>query len=300
MQVLRDRAYFVHGGVGIGSVGNNWPMTSTIAVSKLAKIEGGEVTRPLILSAAYDSYLDNGFLRPNKDSYLDEFRGLAGWAVRPWLDVGVWGAIAGQPKSLVLTGFGQPGILTTGFANRAAGYFACDIPRFRSFIINSAGWQEGSAQYFLESDLWVGITRGINFWGGVGYSGNNFVDGAVGLEVIPAGLFKKKVLAACDPCDPCCDPCANVCGDPCAPSYRGGWANGVYRGALRVQTPARAIRSDPPSVTGGPVAQSSGSASGTPPDTGACPCPPRVQGRPVRAGNLSRAIQNGQTFPGWP
>lgn len=73
-----------------------------------------------------------------------------------------------------------------------------------------------------------------------------------------------KVVDPCDPyADPCADPCANacdvVCCDPCETvccdaccdelcccctetRYRGGWAYGNYRGALRVILPSRMRR----------------------------------------------------------
>lgn len=299
---------FVQGGIGAQTAANFTPLFGTVGASKLAEIQGDQVVKPLILSMAYDSYYDNGFLIRGRDTYLDQVRGLVGWAVRPWIDLGVWGAVAGQEKTQTFASPNGTTVIRTGFADRAAGYVGVDIPWINGFSITSVGWQEGTADYFVESDLWVPVHNWFNFWGGVGYSGNGNVDGAVGIEVIPSRWVKShRAVAACDPCDPCCDPCAVACCDPCAdvcaPRYRGGWANGVYRGALRTVTPARAVRwmdrdveFIPPAPTPGPQTETPRNPPPPidPPPPGEEPCEeccePRIQGRPVRAGNLSRLL----------
>jgi hypothetical protein len=311
--------YFVQGGVAAQNLGGDWPVTGTIGASKLARIEGDEVVRPLVLSFAYDSYYDDGFLDKNDNQYLDQYRALLGWALSPRLDVGVWGAMSGgwRTDQTVEEVDGRiiRHVTKTGFADRAAGYASFNLPKSGASVITSVGWQE-YAGVFTEADAWLPINRWLSLWGGLGYSGNNAYDAAAGIEVIPAGWVAAKRYAVvtadcCDPCDPCCDPCAVCCSTACScgPRYRGGWSNGVYRGALRVMTPARAQRTidsvertyyGPLPQNVDPVQPQPGGGTNNPPPP-TCPdgnchgpddCQPRITGRPTRPGNLSQWMQD--------
>lgn len=297
-QPFQSHAWFLQGGVAGQGLAGSWPVSSMIGVSKLAVIEGGRVVKPLILSYGYDSYYDDEFRNLQDHAYLDQHRFLAGWAIHPMIDVGGWGAISGSKKTQIQNiGGNQLAFMQTSFADRAAGYVAVNVPKFNVFNITSAGWQDGGSNYFVESDTWIPLVRSINLWGGVGYSGNNLWDGAVGFEFVPSALGKRgRAMACCDPCDPCCDPC-------CVPTqYRGGWANGNgnYRGALRVLTPARARRSM--MTTADPILPQAAPLAGgqdNPPDDDGC-CKGRDEGRVINDGLLSKYLREQGHLPPLP
>jgi hypothetical protein len=246
---LFNSNFFWHGGVAGQSLQNDWPISGSAGVSRLAKIEGGRVVRPIILSAAYDGYFDNGFVGQGNegDGYLGQVRALAGWALRPWVDVGVWGSFSSSDIDKTLLATNDAGATVTVHqrtrrTDRVAGYAAVDVPKLGGTWITSMGFQQGDAKGFAESDLFIPVVNWLNFWGGAGYSTNGNVDCAVGLEFVPAGFAGRRhgVGGGGGKADGCSDACSSVCeGDV---RYRGGYANGVYRGALRVETPARVRR----------------------------------------------------------
>lgn len=257
--------FFLHGGVAGEYIKEEWPVAFSIGISRLATIEGGRVTRPWIFSVAYDGYFDSTFFQTNDDVYLDQVRGLVGYAIKPWIDIGVWGAKGMRSDFGIRNQNGALFNVTGRFADRVAGYAAFDT-RWNALFICSAGWEDGPGTAFTETDVWIPLTRACNLFGGVGYSNSGALDAICGLEFkFGQGRhhwWKHKSghdgdayarASSCDPCGVACDPCA--C-DPCAKRYRGGWANHPYRGALRVVTPSRMRRmlDDPnPRIIGGVI-----------------------------------------------
>jgi hypothetical protein len=259
---IHSTPFFIHGGVAGELINNEWPVGFSIGMSRLATIENGRVVRPWIFSVAYDGYFDTGFFHTNDTVYLDQIRGLVGYAIKPCLDIGVWGAKGLNSDFGIRSQNGALFNITGRFADRVAGYAAFDL--WNCLFILSGGWEEGPGTYFGEGDVWIPLTRGCNFFGGAGFSDSGAVDAIGGLE-FKFGHdkhpwlkhLKSKHRAAyasaggCyNPCDPCatdaCNPCCEevVCCycDPCTPRYRGGWANDPYRGALRVISPSRMRR----------------------------------------------------------
>lgn len=305
---LFGSSIFLQAGGAVEFINGRTPSAFTAGLSKLARIEGDRVTKPLVASFAYDGYYDDGFMVPaRQDAYLDQFRVLGGWAIRPWLDFGAWGSISNMTDTFAVANPAGTTLVTTGFANRAAGYVGFDLRDFNLFGMQSIGWQESPGGFFSQSDFWVPITQYMNFWFGVGYVTQGWTNVLAGLEFIPVGfvseryrLWSKSQGSAGG--DSCSDVCANVCE---APRYRGGWANGVYRGALRVQTPSqlalntRVTTDFIPTVpvvlaAGAPPAAGGQTANPpvvVPPAQTQEECPPRILGRPTREGNLSRLLK---------
>jgi hypothetical protein len=248
---IHESPFFVHGGVASELINNEWPVGFTLGMSRLATIEGGRVVRPWIFSVAYDGYFDSTFFQTNDTVYLDQIRGLVGYAVKPWLDVGVWGAKGLRSDFGIRSQNGALFNITGRFADRVAGYSAFDL--WNCLVILSGGWEEGPGTYFGEGDIWIPLTRGCNLFGGAGFSDSGALDAICGLE-FKFGHDKHPWLRhlltkhhksygdGYDPCNPC-DALA-CCSDMvcCGPRYRGGWANDPYRGALRVITPSRMRR----------------------------------------------------------
>lgn len=330
---IGSHAWFIHSGGAVEFLNEEYPSSFMFGISRLATIEGNRVTKPWIFSAAYDGYFDSSYFGTNDDVYLDQVRGLIGYAIKPWMDIGVWGA-----KGL-RSDFGtrvQDGVLYRlpgRMGDRVAAYTAFEIPRTACKFILSAGWEDGPGSAFTQTDVWVPICSYVNLFGGVGLSNSSAADAIVGLEFKfsrgqrswwsgkhwRARTARAIGLNNYDPCcDPCCDPCAVaccdiVCCDPCCtpPRYRGGWANDNYRGALRVQNPSLMRRQIEDTVAQriGVIPAGIGGVGGNDLDPGGVDldpvdplpedeCPPRIEFRPKRESRLSQWLQeHGTYFP---
>lgn len=310
---LGDSAFFVHAGAGTEYLDGEWPVSASIGLSRLATIIDGEVVKPLIFDASYDLYWDSEFFGTDDTVFIDQVRVLGGYALSARLDAGVWAAIGLQSDSGWRPVPGGRMQVRTDFADRIAGYVAAHVGSLGSQVILSAGWEDNPGNYFMEGNTFVPLTQNVNFWGGGGYSDSGSYDVVAGLELMLGR--KGRASAGYD-----------ACGDVCsAPTYRGGWANGTYRGAQRVVTPSRARRmlADPswafiPDPTTGPVDSTGGQLDPpvvntpldppvidppvidppviNPPDQNTNDpvedCLPRVTDRPTRESNLSRFLQS--------
>jgi hypothetical protein len=163
------------------------------------------------------------------------------------MDVGAWGAI-GLRDSTKLTAE-YPGVATiltrNRFADRAAGYVSYDLNDKGSQVIVSAGWQEGPGNFFTEADGFFRVRPNTNLFAGIGYGSGGSFDAVGGVEFMFGKDKRQRAVRAVATEDECgCPSCTPVLcdDDACAPRYRGGWANGVYRSALRVVTPSRLRR----------------------------------------------------------
>ena len=300
---LGDSALFLHGGAGTEYLNGEWPVSYSVGFSKLARIEGNEVTHPLVLAFAYDAYFDSEFFQTDDTVYLDQFRFLVGHAITPYSDIGVWSSLGLQSdfgRQVTPTG---SSLVHSRLGDRIAAYFARDFGARNNHLIWSAGWEEDPSAFFTEADLFVPLTDGVNLFAGAGYSAAGSWDAVAGLELALGNLGRRMFrrqrravpteepgavqLASYDDCDPCdADPCAAVCACSvcCLPRFRGGWANDDYRGALRVITPSRMRRmlSDPAprflpaAITAGPTATDVGATTPppAPPAPSAPPDPP--------------------------
>lgn len=242
---------FFHAGVGTEFVDSEWPISTTIGFSKLATIEGDCVTKPGIFSVAYDSYFDSSYFGTKDNIYIDQIRFLAGWAISPRTDIGMWAAIGLGGDGGTITTPAGVGFIPARFGDRVAGYVSSNIGNRGSLLIASAGWEEGPGRVFGEADLFVPITDSVNLFGGFGYSDAKSFDAIVGVEITPSNWhvkhrrFRGETGVVDDPCADACGTavCSTVgCDAACGPTYRGGWANGNYRGALRLISPSRLRR----------------------------------------------------------
>jgi hypothetical protein len=310
---LGDRPIFLYGGYSMASLGGENPMSFSLAVSKLAKIEGDRVVKPLIASFSYDGYYDDEFFGSGS-VYVDQFRILLGWGLRPWMDAGVWGAIGtGNDRTQNRFLLGQTPVLSTRnaqLADRVAGYLSYDwTPGTKT--IASVGWQEGQDNFFAQLDVYQRLRRNINLFASVGYTDNldQAWDLFAGIEFLPlpAGHRSTRLVTATRGPSPWLADGGDGC-DPCGTggaSYRGGFANGVTRSALRVQSPAAMRRSlvDPrPVLTTDPIPQNPpGPRPQDPPTPRPEPpvvnppdpnCVPRFNFRPKNESRMSRYLSS--------
>jgi hypothetical protein len=236
--------WFVHSGVATEVLDDHWMVSVTAGMSRLARIRGDEVCEPWILAATYDGYWDPSIFGTGDTMYADQLRILTGFALRPRWDVGAWGAIGGRRDHGLVT---VPVVGATPatfrasryFANRVAGYSSFDLNDRGAQLITSAGWEDSPGQFFFEADGFIPVRRNVNLFVGMGYSANGSWDGVAGVELLNGSATKqRRPSTGCWGADSCAFEAAVDCGD----RYRGGWANGVYRSALRVLTPSRERR----------------------------------------------------------
>ncbi|MFO0946635.1 MAG: hypothetical protein U1D30_11915 [Planctomycetota bacterium] len=322
---IGDHSLFLHSGGAIEYLDGEYPASFMFGGSRLATIQGNRVVKPWIFSAAYDGYYDGSYFGTNDDIYLDQVRVLIGYALKPWIDVGVWGAKGLRSDFGTRVENGVIYRIPGRFGDRVAGYSAFEIPRTACKFILSAGWEDGPGTAFAQADMWVPLCSRVNLFGGVGVSNSSATDAIVGLEFKfsrgqrswwngkhwRARTAKAIGLKGYDPCgDLCCDPCAVSCCDVscydpcCGPTrYRGGWANDNYRGALRIQNPSLMRRELEDTVAQriGLVAQGQ-QVGGNDLDPGGVDvdpvdplpedeCPPLIPYRPKRESRLSQWLE---------
>jgi hypothetical protein len=326
-QQIYNSRWFMHGGVAGIAYDGHTPVAYSVGLSHLARIVGNKVTNPWIAAIAYDGYYDNNFLGiTDEGAYVDQLRGMLGYAICPRVDVGVWagGSLSKSKVAMPATSLGPAGQYYVNSGARVAGYAAWNFFQTGMYNITSVGWQDNSTgNFFMQSDAYIPLTGAVNAFVGGGY-GNNYggsMNFNVGLEYTWGRTCVARYLARkCKgkelpkvgmmPSDSLA--CGTFCRqiDPCCVKYRGGWANDTYRSAFRVMTPAQfqgqfKLQGVPvPLPQGGsqgePVPNPGGSGGETPED-----CPPltnpletrpiRVTGRPTRSSNLSQYLnQTGQ------
>jgi len=334
---LGNSNLFLHAGYATEVLDDHWLMSFTAGASRLARIHGDEVCDPWILSATYDGYWDPDFNGDRDTIYADQIRFLAGFALRPRWDVGAWGAIGGRRDhgqfDIPVAG-ATPATygITRYFTNRVAGYSSFDLNDRGAQVIASAGWEDRNDGFFFEVDSFIPVARNVNIFSGMGYTARGSWDGVVGIELLNGWATKQRRPTLGH--HRCEDPCSCCCEADCCDRYRGGWANGVYRSALRVLTPSRAKRylstdvalltppiavpDDPPSVVIPPVIVPNPPVNTptppvntptppvipptpnppTTPTPTTVPCPPRLPGHAVVEGRLSQWLKsNGAAQP---
>ena len=324
---IHNSSWFMHGGVAGVAYDGHTPIGYSIGISHLARLVGNKVDNPWVLALAYDGYYDNHFMGITNDgAYVDQMRGMLGYAICPRWDVGVWagGGLSQATVALPVNPFGPAGNYNINSGTRVAGYTAWNFFQTGIFNITSVGWQNNqTGNFFMQSDAYIPLTGAVNAFVGGGY-GNNFGGSTnlnFGLEFTWGRTCVARYIArhckgrelpkvgmmASDTM-----PRGSFCRviDPCCVRYRGGWANDTYRSAFRVNTPAQfASQIDmkripnpvpPGGIQGGPVIVPDPGTSG-----GTTDCPPltnpletrpiRVEGRPTRTSNLSQYLtQTGQ------
>ena len=318
---FHDSNWFAHGGVAGVAYDGHTPLGYSVGVSHLARLVGNKVDDPWVLALAYDGFYDNHFLGiTNNGVYLDQMRGMLGYAVCSRLDVGVWaaGGITRGTVNLPTTPFTSAGPYSVYAGTRVAGYAAWNFFQTGIFNITSVGWQDNkTGNFFMQSDAYLPLTGAINAFVGGGYGNSyggssNFNCGLeftwgrtcvarylartyYGKQLPKVGMMPSDTMA-------CGTYCTEI--DPCCVRYRGGWANDTYRSAFRVMSPSQFAgqinlkQLDPgvPAATsqGNPVVVPNPGTSGTGTTGGGTTyCPPnttRIQGRPVRQSNLSEYL----------
>lgn len=240
----KDSNFFGHAGVAAEWIEDHWPVAFTIGGSRLARIRGEEVCDPWIFSATYDGYWDDSIFGTGNELYADQIRLLVGFALRPRWDVGAWGAIGFNRDHSEITipvAGATPAIFsaTRYFNDRVAGYSSFDLNDRGTMAITSVGYEATNSRVFFEVDGFHPIRENLNLFAGLGYTEGGAYDGVIGFEILNGGATKqRRPCAVGDGWAGCkCEPVVD-CGD----RYRGGWANGTYRSALRVLTPSRARR----------------------------------------------------------
>jgi hypothetical protein len=251
--------WFSHMGVA-GTVYDQHTGTGvSVGVSRLAKIVGKKVEKPWILGFAYDGYYDSGLFGTDNEVYLDQMRGLIGYAICPCWDMGVWAAGGLSSRDVVLPAnfiAGPTARYRASIGDRVAGYTAWHLGQTGIFTITSVGYQDNqTGNFFCESDAYIPLTGAINFYVGGGYSDNlgGSSDLGMGLEFTWGRTAVARAIARhCRgkslpkvgmlPSDTMARGtyCRQI--DPCCVRYRGGWANDTYRSAFRVESPARLLR----------------------------------------------------------
>jgi hypothetical protein len=312
-QLFRSN-WFMHAALAGEATNDVYPMSYSAGLSRLAKVVGTQVEKPWIFAVAYDGFWVNDFYHTGEAVYADQLRGMVGYAIKPCWDVGVWGAGGLSTDRMTIPNFGAaPFTYRLSAGDRIAGYSAWNLCQTGIYNILSVGWENGPGNFFIESDGYIPLTAGCNFFVGGGYS-----DGFGGSTDLQFGLefiWGRTCLARClAKKHGCCAPTVGkmardmlpkhsrckVAIDPCCVRYRGGWANDTYRSAFRILPPSRFYRMmdfDPisqPQANGTPVPPPAGGVVEPPVDD----CPPsanprehvipRISGRPVRESRLSQ------------
>lgn len=317
--------WFMHAGIAGEAINDEYPLAFSAGLSRLAKVVGCTVEKPWIFGVSYDGYWDSEFYRSQDAVYLDQLRGIIGYAIKPCWDMGVWGAGGLSSDLTTIPGFGAaPNQYRTSIGDRVAGYSAWHWCQTGIYNMLSIGWEDGPGDFFVENDTFIPLTAACNFFVGGGYS--NAYDGStdlnLGLEFVigrtcPVRWLAKKegknpqtvgkLLSDTLPKHSAC----SVAIDPCCVRYRGGWANDAYRSAFRVIPPTRfrrAMQFDP-AANFLPVPPPPGNGGGgqqpPPPAPGGVVvdplCPPnsnplevdspRIDGRIQRSSRLSQWLE---------
>lgn len=311
-----DSNWFTH--MGVAGVGYDEHTSSSfsVGVSRLAKIVGKKVEKPWIFGLAYDGLWDDGLFGSDQSVYVDQMRGLIGYAICPRWDMGVWAAGGLTEDTVVLSTptYGPNRTFTAGLGNRVAGYTAWNWFQTGIFNITSVGYQDNlDGNFFVESDVYVPLTAAVNFFAGGGYSDafGGSSDISVGLEFVWGRTWVARAVKRhfCGKTLPKVGMLASDTMpkgsfirqiDPCCVRYRGGWANDAYRSAFRVETPVRLerridLRVQPvPTVNGGivgdPIIDPGPNGEEVCPDVNPNPLEqtiPRDKTRPTRPSRLS-------------
>jgi hypothetical protein len=304
--------WFSHLGVAGTTYEGHSGTGASIGISRLAKIVGKKVEKPWILGFAYDGYYDTGLFGTDNEVYVDQLRGLIGYAICPRWEMGVWGAGGLSSRDISLPQnmtFGPTTRYRASIADRVAGYTAWNWGQTGIFNITSVGYQDNqTGNFFVESDMYIPLTGAVNFYVGGGYSDNlgGSSDLGMGLEFTWGRTCVARALArhfhgksipkvGMLPSDTMAKGtyCREI--DPCCVRYRGGWANDTYRSVFRVESPARITRRiDLERIP--PTPGANGEIPGPGPEgEPICPAPanpqevlvPRKTDRPTRPSRLS-------------
>jgi hypothetical protein len=251
--------WFSHLGVAGTTYDSHTGTGVSVGISRLAKIVGKRVEKPWILGFAYDGYYDTGLFGTDNEVYVDQLRGLIGYAICPRWEMGVWAAGGLASRDIVLPQnltFGPTTRYRASIADRVAGYTAWNWGQTGIFNITSVGYQDNqTGNFFVESDMYIPLTSAVNFYVGGGYSDNlgGSSDLGMGLEFTWGRTCVARALArhfhgksipkvGMLPSDTMAKGtyCREI--DPCCVRYRGGWANDTYRSVFRVESTARIVR----------------------------------------------------------
>ncbi len=253
-KLLFDTGWSMHGGVAVGQFDGQNPASLSIGFSKLARIEDGCVTRPLVLGVSYDGYYDDEFFGANQTLYVDQLRVLMGWAFSERMDAGVWAAFGVSDDNAVFTQGTNILSMNGSFSDRAAGYLSYDLTPGTHTML-SVGWQEEPGNFFTQLDLYQRVWRNVNAFASFGYAdGNNGMWSVfAGLEFHPLAALRNTGRALACHGNAGCDLGGNNYTQACGTRFRGGQAFGNYRGALRLIDPAtlrRMLNNPNPTIIG--------------------------------------------------
>lgn len=317
---LCNSNWFMHAGIAGEAINDEYPMAFSAGLSRLAKIVGTTVEKPWIFAVSYDGYWDSEFFRSHDAVYLDQLRGMVGYAIMPCWDMGVWGAGGLSSDLTTIPNFGAaPNRYRTTIGDRVAGYSAWHWCQTGIYNMLSIGWEDGPGDFFIENDTFIPLTAACNFFVGGGYS--NAYDGStdlnLGLEFVIGRTCPVRCIAKKHGKNPQTvgklysdtlpkHSAGAVAIDPCCVRYRGGWANDAYRSAFRVIPPTRfrrAMQFDPaPGIQAPPPPP--GNGNGPPPPIpgggGVVPdCPPNANPLEVDSPRIGGRIQRSSRLSQW-
>jgi hypothetical protein len=309
----RQSNWFSHAAISGAAYDQHTGAGLSVGFSRLAKIVGKKVEKPWILGFSYDGYYDSGLFGTDNEVYLDQMRGLIGYAICPCWDMGVWAAGGLTSRNVVLPAnfiAGPTARYRASIGDRVAGYTAWHFGQTGIFTITSVGYQDNqSGNFFVESDAFFPLTSAINAYVGGGYSDNlggssdlgfglEFTWGRTAVARALSRHFRGKSLPKVGmlASDTMAHGTFRREIDPCCVRYRGGWANDTYRSAFRIESTARLLRRVDLERIPNPVVVPQGEIPGTGPQgEPVCPKPtnvnetlvPRRTDRPTRPSRLS-------------